>query len=215
MLVKICGLGSAEQVQAAVEAGADAVGFVFARSVRRVTPGEAARFAADVPPGVRRVAVMLHPSNSEWQDVLQGFGPDVLQTDAEDFDDLDVPGSVERWPVYREGNRVPDTLFPKKNRVSGTSFGEKNRVSGTVFLYEGAKSGQGETVDWERAAALARRGNMILAGGLGVGNVAEAVRTVKPWGVDVSSAVESAPGRKDPRLIEQFIKAARAAEQGL
>ena len=72
MLVKICGLGSAEQVRAAVDAGADAVGFVFAESVRRVTPAQAAEFSADVPAGVRRVAVMLHPSNDEWQDVLQG-----------------------------------------------------------------------------------------------------------------------------------------------
>jgi phosphoribosylanthranilate isomerase len=195
MLVKICGLGTAEQVRAAVDAGADAVGFVFAESVRRVTPEKAAEIAADVPPGVQRVAVMLHPSNDEWQDVLQGFGPDVLQTDAEDFDRLDVPGAVERWPVYREGKDAA--------------------VVAATFVYEGAKSGQGETVDWGRAARIARQGKMILAGGLGVTNVAEAVTTVKPWGVDVSSAVESAPGLKDPRLIEQFIQAARAAEQRL
>jgi phosphoribosylanthranilate isomerase len=195
MLVKICGLGSAEQVQAAVDAGADAVGFVFAESVRRVTPEQAARYAADVPPEIKRVAVMLHPTNADWQDVLQGLEPDVLQTDAADFDDLDVPDSVERWPVYREGK---DAM-----------------VAAETFVYEGAKSGQGETVDWGRAAALARRGNMILAGGLSAQNVAEAVMTVKPYGVDVSSAVESAPGQKDAGLIEQFIKAARAAEQRL
>jgi phosphoribosylanthranilate isomerase len=179
MLVKICGLGSAEQVQAAVDAGADAVGFVFAESVRRVTPEQAARYAADVPPGVKRVAVMLHPTNADWQDVLQGLEPDVLQTDA----------------AYREGK---DAM-----------------VAAETFVYEGAKSGQGETVDWGSAAALARRGNMILAGGLSAQNVAEAVMTVKPYGVDVSSAVESAPGQKDAGLIEQFIKAARAAEQRL
>ena len=195
MLVKICGLGSVEQVRAAVDAGADAVGFVFAESVRRVTPAQAAAFAADVPAGVRRVAVMLHPSNDEWQDVLQVLKPDVLQTDAEDFDALDVPDSVERWPVYREGKHAT--------------------VDAETFVYEGAKSGQGETVDWGRAAHVARQGNMILAGGLSVANVAEAVATAKPFGVDVSSAVESAPGRKDPGLIEQFIQAARAAEQRL
>ena len=205
MLVKICGLGSAEQVQAAVAAGADAVGFVFAESVRRVTPEQAARYAADVPPGIKRVAVMLHPTNADWQDVLQGFNPDVLQTDAEDFADLDVPDSVERWPVYREGNEVPVTFFHE----------QRNKVTGTIFLYEGAHSGQGETVDWGAAAALARQGNMILAGGLSAANVAEAVMTVKPYGVDVSSAVESAPGQKDARLIEQFIEAARAAEKRL
>ena len=198
MFVKICGLRTEEHVQAAIAAGADAVGFVFAESVRRVDPSQAAAIANTVPDTVKKVAVMLHPSNAEWQTVLREFSPDVLQTDADDFADLDVPGTIERWPVYREGNGVTDTLF-----LAGT------------FLYEGAKSGQGQTVDWSRAADIAKRGNMILAGGLGAANVAEAIATVRPFGVDVSSAVESAPGTKDPVLIVEFIKAARAAEEDL
>lgn len=201
MLVKICGLSKAEHVRAAVAAGADAVGFVFASSVRRVEPSHAAAIASDVPDTVRKVAVMLHPTDDEWQRVLREFSPNVLQTDAEDFAGLDVPESIERWPVYREGNVVPDTVFSLGNRVSGT------------FLYEGAKSGQGETVDWSRAAEIARQGNMILAGGLAAHNVAEAIATVRPFGVDVSSAVESAPGEKDSLLIEEFVMAARAAER--
>ena len=88
-------------------------------------------------------------------------------------------------------------------------------MSGTPFLYEGAKSGQGEAVDWSRAAEIARRGDMILAGGLGPDNVSAAIAIVRPFGVDVSSAVESAPGVKDPELIEAFIQAARAAEKDL
>lgn len=202
MLVKVCGLSTAEQVQAAVEAGADAVGFVFADSVRRVAPRHAAAIASRVPDTVRKVAVMLHPSNDEWQAVLRAFSPDVLQTDAADFAALDVPGSIERWPVYREGAKVTDT--------SAVDL----KVSVT-FLYEGARSGQGETVDWARAAEVAKRGNMILAGGLSAANLAEAVATVRPFGVDVSSAVESAPGVKDPVLIDEFVRAARAAEKKL
>ena len=201
MLVKICGLSKAEHVRAAVAAGADAVGFVFASSVRRVEPSHAAAIASDVPDTVKKVAVMLHPTDDEWQRVLREFSPNVLQTDAEDFAGLDVPESIECWPVYREGNVVPDTVFSLGNRVSGT------------FLYEGAKSGQGETVDWSRAAEIARQGNMILAGGLAAHNVAEAIATVRPFGVDVSSAVESAPGEKDSLLIEEFVTAARAAER--
>ena len=198
--MKICGLRTQEHVDAAVAAGADAVGFVFAESVRRIDPAAAA--AVSVPEAVRKVAVMLHPSNDEWQQVLADFEPDVLQTDAEDFAALDVPASIERWPVYRETNRRadPSIVDPKEP---------------AAFLYEGAKSGQGETVDWARAAEIARRGHMILAGGLGPGNVAAAVRAVRPWGVDVSSGVESAPGQKDPRLIQEFISAARAAEKDL
>jgi phosphoribosylanthranilate isomerase len=199
MFVKICGLGTKEQVDAAVEAGADAVGFVFADSVRRVEPRQAAAISADVPAAVRRVAVMLHPTNEEWRDVLSGFSPDVLQTDAPDFEALDVPGTIECWPVYREGNKV------------SAHFGMSKKLPDT-FVYEGAKSGAGETVDWAQAAELAKRGNMILAGGLSVANVAEAIRTARPFGVDVSSAVESAPGVKDPELVREFISAARAAE---
>ena len=202
MLVKICGLSSNEQVEAAVAAGADALGFVFAESVRRVAPKQAAAIASAVPATVKKVAVMLHPTNAEWQRVLQDFSPDVLQTDAEDFEQLEVPGTIECWPVYRERKKVTDT------------FGVGPKVPVT-YLYEGAKSGSGETVDWSRAAEIATRGRMILAGGLGAGNVAEAIATVRPFGVDVSSAVESAPGIKDAALIEQFVDAARAAEKKL
>ena len=202
MFVKICGLTNELHVQVAVEGGADAVGFVFADSVRRVEPLQAARIASLVPETVKRVAVMLHPSNEEWQAVLRDFAPDVLQTDAADFESLEVPASVECWPVYREGNKVTDT-FRAALKVSVT------------YLYEGARSGSGETVDWSQAAELARTGNMILAGGLSVTNVAEAISIVRPFGVDVSSAVESAPGEKDSQLIRDFISAAKAAEKNL
>ena len=202
MFVKICGLRTREHVDAAIAAGADAVGFVFAESVRRIDPVAAAEITDSVPDDVRKVAVMLHPSNDEWQDVLAGFQPDVLQTDAEDFAMLDVPASIERWPVYRERNKVADPIILD---LKGSA----------TFLYEGAKSGQGETVDWSRAANVATQGNMILAGGLAPDNVAAAIRAVRPWGVDVSSGVESAPGQKDSRRIQEFISAARAAEKEL
>ena len=195
LLVKICGLRKADDVKAAVSAGADAVGFVFAESVRRISPADARKLTQYLPKRVRRVAVMRHPAQSEWQEVLDTFAPDVLQTDIEDFESLDVPDSVERWPVIREGYAGIDGKLP------------------AVFLYEGRRSGAGQTVDWPRAAAIATRGRMILAGGLGVDNIATAIRTVHPYGVDVSSGVESRPGRKDPGLIQLFIKAARAAEK--
>jgi phosphoribosylanthranilate isomerase len=202
MFVKICGLRNEEHVQIAVDAGADAVGFVFAKSVRRISPARAASISSKVSGIVRKVAVMLHPSNEEWQEVLQAFTPDVLQTDAEDFSNLDVPAGVECWPVYREGNRV-----------SGT-FGVGSGVPDT-YLYEGARSGSGEAVDWAGAAKIAEHGNMILAGGLGVANVAQAISVARPFGVDVSSGVETAPGRKDSGLIRDFISAAKAAGNNL
>ena len=82
-----------------------------------------------------------------------------------------------------------------------------------TFVYEGPSSGAGETVNWDRAAALSKGRHMILAGGLDANNVARAIATVRPWGVDVSSGVESAPGEKDTGRIRNFISAARAAEK--
>jgi len=194
VLVKICGLRDAATVEAAVAAGANALGFVFAESVRRVTPAEARAAAGQVPEGVLRVAVMRHPSNDEWQSVLSEFAPDVLQTDIEDFAALDVPDNVIRWPVVREGSAAVADELPE------------------VFVYEGVDSGVGAKVDWSRAADVAALGRMILAGGLATDNVATAIRIVGPWGVDVSSAVESSPGQKDIDKISQFINAVRAAE---
>jgi phosphoribosylanthranilate isomerase len=195
VLVKVCGLREKHHVDDAVEAGADALGFVFTESPRQVTPALARSISEHVPAQVKRVAVMLHPGNDEWLAVLEAFAPDVLQTDSRDFDSLEVPETVERWPVYREGKSAPD--------------------SDSTYVYEGPKSGHGETVDWSAAAELARRGNMVLAGGLTPDNVAKAIRRVRPFGVDASSGLESAPGQKDSHLITEFISAARAAEKTL
>lgn len=193
--IKICGIRDAAMAAAAVAAGADALGFVFAESPRRVTPAEARAAAAQVPEGVIKVAVMRHPSPDAWATVCAEFAPDVLQTDAGDFGSLDVPARVARWPVLREGTA------------------EAGDVPSEVFVYEGPSSGSGQTVDWSRAAAFARRGRMILAGGLTPGNVVAAISEVRPWGVDVSSGVESGPGEKDAGLIREFIGAVRAAEK--
>lgn len=192
VLVKICGLTDAAAVAAAVDAGADAVGFVFYRkSPRNLRPEEAAALAAGVPASVQRVAVTLHPDPALWAEVQKVLRPDVLQTDLADFASLDVDAGIENWPVVREGSlpaQCPD-----------------------MFVYESARSGSGTTVDWDAAARLAAGRQMILAGGLSVGNVGEAIRTVRPWGVDVSSAVESAPGIKDVAKVREFVLAAKAA----
>lgn len=195
VFVKICGLKDEEHVAAAVDASADAIGFVFAVSPRKMTPQAAYDLTRDLPRHIKRVAVMQHPTNEEWRDVVDTFAPDVLQTDAEDFSSLEVPVSVECWPVYRQGN-VPE-------------------INAATFVFEGSYSGVGETVDWTKAAAIAAQGQMILAGGLNAENVASAINTVRPFGVDVSSGVESSPGRKDSGRIKEFLQAVRAAEKRL
>lgn len=196
LLVKICGLTDEAAVAAAVAAGADAVGFVFhAASPRNLDPRRARELAAAVPAGVRRVAVSLHPARALVAKVLAEFEPDAWQTDAADLEAMALPPSVERWPVLRAGGPLPETLPGR-------------------FLFEGARSGAGEVADWSQAALLARRGELILGGGLDAANVAQAVRVVRPFGVDVSSGVESAPGRKDPARIREFVAAAREAAAG-
>jgi len=191
--VKICGMTDENAIAAAIAAGADAVGFVFfEKSPRNIRPARAAELAAAVPAHVRRVAVTLHPDQSLVDAIQNELRPDVLQTDLGDFAELVIDDGIEKWPVVREG-AVPASGLP-----AGT------------FVYEGRKSGKGETVDWRVAADIATRGHMILAGGLSVDNVAAAVRQVAPFGVDVSSAVESQPGVKDPALVTAFVERAKA-----
>ena len=197
LLVKICGITTPEALEAALTAGADAIGFVFhAASPRHVEPAIAAALAEQVPAGVRTVAVTLRPSQQLVDEVLVAFVPRVWQTDARDFDTVALPARIERWPVLRAGEPLPPVL-PRR------------------LLYEGARSGAGEVADWSRAADLAARTELVLGGGLTPANVASAIEAVRPWGVDVSSGVESAPGRKDPARIREFVTAAREAAAGV
>lgn len=190
--IKICGLSTREAVDTAVAAGADAVGFVFAPSKRRVTPQQAAEISQAVPAHIARIAVMLHPSQAWVDEVCSIFVPDVLQTDAADFDALQIPQGIALLPVVRDGQATRSTLPAR-------------------LLYEGKASGTGTTADWSAARALATRTELVLAGGLHEQNVAQAIAAVRPFGIDVSSGVESAPGVKDPSKIEAFVRTARAA----
>lgn len=194
--VKVCGLTTPEGVAAAVEAGVNAVGFVFAESKRRVTPQRAAELARDVPGHIARVAVMLHPSQQELDQVWIEFRPDVLQTDIEDLSSLEIPKGLQVVPVMRAGRELPRELP-------------------TRILFEGPVSGTGATTDWSAAAQLAARTQVILAGGLKPTNVAAAIAAARPFGVDVSSGVEAAPGLKDPARIYEFVRNARVAGDGV
>ena len=196
--VKICGLTTRDAVEAAVAAGADAVGFVFAPSKRQVTAALATQLAQGVPRKIPRVAVMLHPTQSQLDEVWSVFRPDVLQTDAEDLQTLRVPMGLGVMPVVRGGVGLKPDLQVKHKRI----------------LFEGPVSGVGSTSDWNGAARLARTTELVLAGGLNATNVADAIATVRPFGVDVSSGVEAAAGIKDPARIHEFVQRARAAANG-
>ena len=192
LFVKICGISDLASGRAAVEAGADAIGFVFAESPRLITTRQAVAISGELPVDVLRVAVFRRPTPEEIDVVLESFTPDLVQAD---HDSLDHVTDVATLPVFHEdGGEAPD---------------------GGRFLYEGPVSGAGQLVDLQRAAAVARLGEMVLAGGLRPDNVGRAVASVRPFGVDVSSGVETSPGTKDPALIRSFVAAARAAEERL
>jgi len=191
--IKVCGLRTVEAIEAAVEAGADAVGFVFHEGSPRNLELEAARALADVvPTHVDKVAVFMHPTQALLDAAVAAVRPGWVQTDADDFGRLRVPEGVRALPVYR----------------TGTATAPEN-LRGRRFLLESARSGAGERADWNEAAALASVGELVLAGGLDAGNVAESIATVRPFGVDVSSGVERTRGVKDPALIRDFVSTAR------
>jgi phosphoribosylanthranilate isomerase len=194
--IKICGMTDARAVEAALSAGVDAIGFVLAPSVRRVTPQLAAQLAQPARGKALCVAVTLHPDAELLREIFGTFRPDVLQTDAEDLSSIAMPPGVHAWPVVRG---APADLLP-----AGVDPLQP-------VLFEGPRSGTGKVADWSAARRMAAVRRVILAGGLSPANVVEAIDAVQPFGVDVSSGVEESPGSKSPALIESFVSRARAA----
>jgi phosphoribosylanthranilate isomerase len=176
----------------ALDCEVDAIGFVFAKSVRQVSAAMACELAAPARRKVACVAVTRHPSRAVVEEILRDFRPDILQTDIEDIETLGLPRELGVLPVMRPGSQAACAL-PRR------------------VLFEGPVSGSGQTTDWDAAAELARRTEVILAGGLSPDNVADALRRVHPFGVDVSSGVESAPGVKSAEKMDRFVAAARSA----
>jgi phosphoribosylanthranilate isomerase len=192
MWIKVCGMTTPEAIRAALDAQVDAIGFVFAESKRRVTPARAAELVQPARGRVRCIAVTKHPTQSDVDEILRVFEPDVFQTDWQDLQTLHLPRELSVLPVLRTGGGEPAALP-------------------TRILFEGPVSGTGVPTDWPSARAMARRTEVILAGGLSPANVAAAIAEVRPFGVDVSSGVESSPGLKSPEKIASFVSAARAA----
>ena len=129
MWLKICGVTDAQSVAAALETGVDAIGFVFAPSVRSSEPSQAARLAVPARGRLSLIAVTLHPEAALIEEILRQLRPDVLQSDLADFEHLILPATLGRLPVLRSAVDPPAAL-PRR------------------FLFEGARSGHGETADW-------------------------------------------------------------------
>ncbi len=199
--VKICGITRLEDALAAVRLGADALGFNFwPRSRRYLAPAAAREIVRRLPPLVTTVGVFVDPSREEVLEAVAASGVQVVQLHGDE-----PPALCEALPL----------AVLKAIRVRNAASLEALRAYPVAgFLLDSDSSGyggSGATFDWSLAAAAAAERPVILAGGLRPDNVAEAVRTVRPHGVDVASGVESAPGVKDEQLMRRFIEAAKEA----
>jgi phosphoribosylanthranilate isomerase len=203
--VKICGITSVGDAQAAVRCGADAIGLVlWAGSPRAVTMQAARQIAAALPPFVARVGVFVDASPEDVRSAVRLIGLDAAQLHGgEDVDRYVDVGtrliravSIEDAAAREAARRLPPGVMPLVDSADPV-----------------LKGGTGRVTDWEEAARLASERPIVLAGGLTALNVAEAVRRVRPWAVDVSSGVEAAPGRKSVERLEAFFSAALDVDQ--
>lgn len=200
--VKICGLTNLDDALAAVEAGADALGFVFAPSPRRVDPETVRTVVHRLPPFVTTVGVFVDRSVEEINEIV-------------DFCRL---GAVQLHGAENEteASRIRAGVI-RVVRMGGPDGFDENLRPGAALLLDAyhpeLKGGTGLTFDWSLAADAARKRRIILAGGLTPENAAEAVRTVRPYAVDVSSGVEAEPGRKDHEKLERFIHAVKSVRR--
>jgi len=205
--VKICGLRRPEDARAAVRAGADALGFNFwPGSKRYLPPAEAGRIVRELPPFVAAVGVFVNATREEIAAAVLASGVGVAQLHGDEAPEAcrDLPVRVVK--AIRVGSEA-DVLGMAAFHDAGVG----------TFLLDAPSAGYGGSgarFDWALAASAKRWGRVILAGGLTPRNVAEAIRAVRPWGVDVASGVEVVPGVKDAELMGRFVAEARAALAG-
>jgi phosphoribosylanthranilate isomerase len=214
MWVKICGTTNLEDALAAVDAGADALGFVFADSPRRVDPGTAGEITRAVPERIEKIGVFVNETAERIRVIVEKGGLSGVQLHG--YGTLDVPITLEAargaprelqvilvLPILRSGE-IGEGLF---------HFGNADRVLFDTAV-EKKRGGSGQTWNWENGKAfleiVSDHVKVIIAGGLTPANVADAIRTLHPWGVDVVSGVEREPGKKDHAKVRAFVEAAKS-----
>lgn len=199
---KVCGITDRAGASAAVTAGADALGFVFwPHSPRGISAAEAGEIVARVSEQIWKVGVFVNPSDDEIGEVVERVGLDFVQLSGDE-----PPSACEQLP--RPGwkaLRLAPGCSPQEAETEAAQYAGCTLVVDAAV--PGAYGGTGQVADWSAAAALARQRRVVLAGGLRADNVAAAIRQVRPWAVDVSSGVESAPGLKDRNKLRAFATA--------
>jgi len=200
--VKICGITNTDDAQAAIAAGADLLGFVFYdQSPRAVSIGQAAAIARIIPPWVVRVGLFVDASPELVSEARNACGLQLLQ-----FHGNETPAYCRQFvAMSMKAFRVKDA-----ETIRGLPEFPTDAWLLDAFV-PGQLGGTGHSFNWDLAVEAVKLGKPVfLAGGLTPGNVAEAVAKVRPYGVDVSSGVESAPGKKDHAKVSAFIQAAKA-----
>jgi phosphoribosylanthranilate isomerase len=203
VFIKICGNTTEEDALLATALGADAVGFIFAPSRRQVRPDDVRSIVKRLPHEVTTVGVFANERPERVVEIVSTVGLHGAQLSGQE------PLSEVRW--IRE--RLPFV-------IQGFTAGDPALATAAngpadVVLVDSPNPGSGQVFDWRLAEGAPGGIRLLLAGGLNADNVADAIRLVRPWGVDVATGVESAPGRKDPRKLRRFIEAARGGAERL
>lgn len=203
VFVKICGITSEADGLLAVALGADALGFVFAPSPRQMTPKAVGRIVERLPREIVTVGVFRDEMRERVVETVNTIGLRAAQLHGnESMDDA-------RWVA----GRVPWTIkaFP----AGHPKIARFSEYGAQAVLIDGASPGSGEVFDWRLAEGVADPARLMVSGGLNAENVGDAIAHLHPFGVDVSTGVESVPGRKDPARVRAFVVAARRAERRL
>jgi phosphoribosylanthranilate isomerase len=201
-VVKVCGITNPGDARVAVDAGADAVGLVFAESPRRVDVEEARRISIALPKNVLMVGVFVDAEPEEVLRIAREVGLDLAQLHGDE-----TPETVTA--VRGGGVKVMKALRVR----DAASLEALDRYEADLFLLdaysEKARGGTGESFDWGVAKSIRGRDNIVVAGGLGPENVREAVELFEPYGVDASSSLEDEPGKKNDERVRRFVLAAK------
>jgi len=218
--VKICGTTNLEDALAAVDAGADALGFVFAESPRRVEPSVVAHITRALPEGIERIGVFVDETAGRIDEIVAEAGLTAVQLHGDESLDVaeKLAGDVGATRISRVIPVLPMRRILEMAARGGVAVTLSRKID-TVLIdsaAQGKRGGSGQAWDWEAGKFLLGTFRdsvrIIVAGGLTPANVADAIRTLRPWGVDVSSGVEREPGKKDIEKVRAFVKAAKGVE---
>jgi phosphoribosylanthranilate isomerase len=217
--VKICGTTSLEDARMAIDAGADALGFVFATSPRRVTAEQVRAIVAELPESVEKVGVFVNESAEHIRTIVKGTGLTAVQLHGEESDllmsEVNAMHTVfGKKPKLYRAMHLPEHFGGELNL--GLSWPDDATCPDAILLdaaHGQVRGGSGKRFDWDAAVplveAMQAHVRVIIAGGLDPENVSGAIRLFQPYGVDVVSGVEASPGKKDPDKVREFVRAAR------